>query len=294
MDNLIFMPLDQSRKHMNYLNLGCGQHYHEEWTNLDFKGIPGEVQEHNLLEGIPFETASFDVVYHSHVLEHFTPQDGETFIAECFRVLKPGGVLRVAVPDLEGIVREYLKQLEGAKASDKTAEVRYDWILLELLDQLVRHKGGGQMLAHLAQEALPDEAYVYDRIGHEAKNLRQLLLQKKSSAEANTHKERNVASHSIITRISQRLRNFFKPTLPTLSPEEEAFLRVGKFRLGGEVHQWMYDSYSLSRLLKKSGFSEVREVTAFSSKIPNWDTFGLDVINGEVRKPNSLFIEAIK
>jgi len=279
---------------MNYLNLGCGHHYHKEWTNLDFKGIPGEVQEHNLLKGIPFETASFDVVYHSHVLEHFPPQDGEAFIGECFRVLKPGGILRVVVPDLEGIVREYLKQLEGAKAGDKTAEVRYDWIFLELLDQLVRHKGGGQMLAHLAQEALLDEAYVYDRIGHETKNLRQLLLQKKSSAGSNTHKETNVASPSIITRISQRLRNFFKPTLPTLSPEEEAFLRVGKFRLGGEVHQWMYDSYSLSRLLKKSGFSEVREVTAFSSKIPDWKTFGLDVVNGEVRKPDSLFIEAIK
>jgi predicted SAM-dependent methyltransferase len=279
---------------MNYLNLGCGYHYHEEWTNLDFKGIPGEVQEHNLLKGIPFETGFFDVVYHSHVLEHFAPQDGEAFIAECFRVLKPGGILRVAVPDLEGIVREYLKQLEGAKAGNKTAAERYDWILLELLDKLVRHKGGGQMLTYLAQEALPNEAYVYDRIGHEAKNLRQLLLQKKSSTKATTHKETSIAPPPITTRIFRRLRNYFKTTPPASSPEDKAFLRVGKFRLDGEVHQWMYDSYSLSRLLANAGFSAVNEVTAFVSEIPNWETYGLDVMSGEVRKPDSLFMEATK
>src|SRR5689334_18953207 len=91
------------REGVSYLNLGCGYHYSSapEWINVDFVATGGGVQPHNLLDGIPFPDNSFDLVYHSHVLEHFTKNDGECFIAECFRVIKPGGFIRVAIPDLE-------------------------------------------------------------------------------------------------------------------------------------------------------------------------------------------------
>jgi hypothetical protein len=56
----------------------------------------------------------------------------------------------------------------------------------------------------------------------------------------------------------------------------------------------MYDRYSLTELLKEVGFSEIIHSNAFESEIENWEEYQLDVIDGEVRKPDSLFIEAKK
>ena len=54
---------------MQCLNLGCGDRYHPDWTNINFTSTGGGVIAHNLKQGIPFPDESFDVVYHSHVLE---------------------------------------------------------------------------------------------------------------------------------------------------------------------------------------------------------------------------------
>ncbi|ETR69785.1 MAG: hypothetical protein OMM_09304 [Candidatus Magnetoglobus multicellularis str. Araruama] len=77
-----------------------------------------------MFHGIPYADYSVDVVYHSHVLEHMPRQFAPVFIQECFRVLKIGGIIRVAVPDLERIVREYLKNLEQALNDDEQAANR--------------------------------------------------------------------------------------------------------------------------------------------------------------------------
>jgi len=60
---------------------------------------------------LPFPDASFDVVYHSHVLEHFSQPDGLRFLGQLPKVLRPGGLLRVVVPDLERIVELYRQAL---------------------------------------------------------------------------------------------------------------------------------------------------------------------------------------
>ncbi|MFN9648236.1 MAG: methyltransferase domain-containing protein, partial [Pseudanabaena sp.] len=57
---------------MKLLNLGCGHRFHSAWTNIDFRSNNENVIAHNLLKGIPFPDQSFDVIYHSHVLEHFS------------------------------------------------------------------------------------------------------------------------------------------------------------------------------------------------------------------------------
>lgn len=70
---------------------------------------------------------------------------------------------------------------------------------------------------------------------------------------------------------------------------------VGRFRLSGEVHQWMYDRYSLSRIMLETGFCEPLPQQAAESRVPNWSSFNLDTLpDGSVRKPDSLFMEAVK
>ena len=79
-----------------------------------------------------------------------------------------------------------------------------------------------------------------------------------------------------------------------LGPRGASAVREGLFRDGGEVHEWMYDRFSLVRLLRRHGFTEVRPASAFESRIPRFEQFDLDVKDGRVRKPDSLFVEGTK
>jgi predicted SAM-dependent methyltransferase len=278
---------------MKYLNLGCGTHYStdSEWTNLDFVSSGPGVIAHNLLSGIPFESSTFDLVYHSHVLEHFSKQDGEMLIEECFRVLKPGGVLRIAIPDLEQIARNYLKFLEAGieHPEDKINRANYEWMLIEMYDQTVRNQSGGNMAAYIYQQHIINEDFVFQRIGEEGRALRQGYL---------SPSPQTIATHAGIASIMQRVvasfRNRIQRLLIKLSRIDENSLKIGSFRLGGEIHQWMYDRYSLHNLLQEKGGEKIEVCGAFDSFIGNWEKYGIDGTNGVVRKPDSLFMEAVK
>jgi len=76
----------------------------------DKKEIPWnpEVLIHDLRKHLPFRDGSAGAVYSSHLLEHLYFEDAQHLIRECFRILAEGGVLRIVVPDLRSIVREYL------------------------------------------------------------------------------------------------------------------------------------------------------------------------------------------
>lgn len=282
---------------MKLLNLGCGQKYHKEWVNIDFVSNSEYVKQHNLLDGIPLEDNEVAVVYHSHVLEHFSKDDGFRFMKECFRVLKKNGIIRIAVPDLETIAKEYLRNLQLALEGNVEAKHNYEWIKLELLDQTVRNESGGDMKNYLHQPIIENESYVYERIGSEGKIIRESFLNKKKLVQDEKKQIKPKVSvlklllkkgKSVITRIKGIKRK------KSLSEHESKALKIGQFRLGGEIHQWMYDRYSLSELLRKVGFTEIKVCSAFESGIQNWETYQLDVINGEVRKPDSLFMEAKK
>jgi predicted SAM-dependent methyltransferase len=85
----------------DYLNIGWWEHLGKDTLYAAPNGVEGAVlYNHDLVEGIPAADNSLDVVYHSHMLEHLSYAEGIDFIAACYRVLKPGGILRVLVPDL--------------------------------------------------------------------------------------------------------------------------------------------------------------------------------------------------
>jgi predicted SAM-dependent methyltransferase len=275
---------------LQYINLGCGDHFHEDWVNVDFNVTGRGVFAHNLNRGIPFQDDSFDVVYHSHLLEHFSKMNAELFIRECYRVLKENGIIRVVIPDLEQIIVEYQKQLNLAINSAANKSPNYNWIMLELFDQMVRNQSGGLMAEYILQEKLENEEYVFERIGYEAKNLR------KFNIERNNIKSQD---EKVRLHLKQKIKLGIKRFLVQLIfrgeyYEIENFLKIGKFRQSGENHQWMYDRYSLAMLLRENGFDKIEVKTAFESNIPDFSKFNLDVINGEIRKPDSLFMEARK
>jgi predicted SAM-dependent methyltransferase len=265
---------------MKLLNLGCGARYHSGWINIDFSSSGPDVIAHNLRKGIPFGDETFDVVYHSNVIEHFSKEEAPVFIKECYRVLKSNGVLRIAYPDLESLIYQYVRILKELKNGNTQYADDYEWIMLELLDQSVRNYSGGEMFKYFVREKIPNEQFVIDRCGTEAKKL--IDYGRKAYLE-----RINSMGGGMISKI--------KRCLSKMLGERYLAYKIGRFRLGGEIHQWLYDSYSITRLLNSIGFKKIIVRDAFTSYIDKWPDYHLDTEpDGSVYKPDSAYIEAIK
>ena len=264
---------DKANK-MKMLNLGCGGHYHPDWINIDFRSTGPGVQGHNLLKGIPVPDNSVDVVYHANFLEHFSKRLAPVFIKECYRVLKPEGIIRVAVPDLEDVIRLYLTLLEKSREGDIEAQEQYEWIMIELFDQMVRNQSGGEMYEYWKKFPMPAEKFVVDRCGPEVAGVFKQIRDK------GIHK---VPYDDVYSRAAR-------------DNDEASIKQMALFRVfSGEVHHWMYDSYSLKKLLQEAGFVEPKHCQADESNIPNFNCYFLDMYeNGRERKPASLYVEARK
>lgn len=91
-----------------HLHLGCGCKYLPGFVNVDgnlFRKVDTWL---DLRNGLPFPDKVVSSVYASHVFEHFYPDELESIVQECNRVLKPRGGLRVVVPDMGAAVQAYL------------------------------------------------------------------------------------------------------------------------------------------------------------------------------------------
>lgn len=135
-----------------WLHVGCGPITPDGWVNLDASWnllaarIPGlrsalkavglisanaaqfewssNIRYCNVNNGLPFGDGEASIVYASHVLEHLERKHAQTFVREAHRVLKPGGVIRLVVPDLERLARLYLQdkqkgESKGARPADQ-------------------------------------------------------------------------------------------------------------------------------------------------------------------------------
>ncbi len=87
------------------LNLGCGANAIPGFVNVDILPGAGVDVVADLREPLPFTDGAADLVYASHVLEHFPTEEIPSILADWRRVLRDGGLLLVAVPDLETIAR---------------------------------------------------------------------------------------------------------------------------------------------------------------------------------------------
>lgn len=276
------------------LNVGCGSTFHPQWTNVDFHVASSEVISWDIRRGLPFADGVFQACYSSHVLEHLTPSEGIRLLNEFHRVLAPGGVVRVVVPDLELIARDYLRALERALNREPGADDDYDWMVIQLLDQSVRRAPGGAMSEFWRDITRRNNDFVIARAGVEAE--REIAESRRGAAP----RQRSGLFPRPLSRTPGQLARILQRRIAralvaaVAGPNAARAFDEGVFRNSGEIHQWMYDRYSLERSLKRAGFVEVRVVSATESLIPAFGSFELDTFAGRVRKPDSLFLEAVR
>jgi SAM-dependent methyltransferase len=272
------------------LNLGCGKDVHPAFVNVDLVPAPGVVA-HDLRHGIPFPDATFDLVYHATTLSHLRPADALKLTRECYRVLKPGGVLRVVTEDLETMCRIYLQKLDEAFAGNLGSANDYDWMILEIYDQATREKPGGGMLEYLRQDPVPNEAFVISRMGAQGERMITNVKSFRSRAKA-------VSGPSGIRPFLSRIKAGVQSRLlaAVFGQEAPQALDVGRFRVSsGTVSYCMYDRFSLRRLFSKAGFTNMALRAPSESGYRSWHEVNLDLdANGTPARPHTLIMEGIR
>jgi predicted SAM-dependent methyltransferase len=92
------------------LNWGCGEHPEPGWINSDVKEGPGIDLSCDIRKGLPLEDDTIDYAASIHALPEIPYGDLVGALTELYRVLKPGGVLRLALPDLDKGIQAYLSE----------------------------------------------------------------------------------------------------------------------------------------------------------------------------------------
>jgi glycosyltransferase involved in cell wall biosynthesis/predicted SAM-dependent methyltransferase len=129
------------------LNVGCFQDmYHYGWINIDVLDLDAWAKQNgytfqraDLSKGIPYEDSSVDIILGSHFIEHLTRDEGLKFLRECWRVLKPTGLLRLSVPDAKLVAEKYasgkIMEYRDFNVSVEQAKDEWDAFYRILTDQ---------------------------------------------------------------------------------------------------------------------------------------------------------------
>ena len=272
------------------LNIGCGAVAHPDWLNLDMAPRHPLAVACDLRRGLPLASNAADACYSSHVLEHLTRAEADPFIAEQFRVLRPNGVIRVVVPDLAVMCRDYLAHLAALRAGAPQRDFAYRFTLLEMFDQVVRDRSGGELIDAYRVARGADVEHIRRRHGAEAEPF---LSAEKAVGDVPAVRVRP----TWVGRLRRLRQRIAASTLAVIGGAEmRRALATGLFRHSGEVHRVMYDQHSVASLLQRHGFADIRVVGPCESRIPGFASFALDgpAADAPPRKPDSLYVEAIK
>jgi predicted SAM-dependent methyltransferase len=92
------------------LQIGCGGNMLQGWLNTDGQ-MDGWYHPQSFrldaTQPFPLPDSSFDYVYSEHMIEHISWTDGQFMLQECFRVMKPGGRIRISCPDINFLIKLY-------------------------------------------------------------------------------------------------------------------------------------------------------------------------------------------
>jgi SAM-dependent methyltransferase len=271
------------------INLACGSVFvsDEDWVNLDYSPSSLAVQRANLLSRLPLPDDGAMLVYSSHFVEHIPRDQVLSFLVECRRVLAPGGVVRLVLPDLGNLCRAYLgyrDQGEHAKA---------DFVVLEMIDQCVRSESGGWLgrFYRTLQSSSESESvmieFVRERTGEQVLDV------------SSTNSARNQLGWQTMTLLSRWVRGkaerawvrFVLFFLPKAFRTQNVSLAVV-----GERHHWLWDFGQLRAELQHAGFEAVERCSASVSGFDGFPFHPLDLdTKGGARKgAESMYIEARK
>jgi predicted SAM-dependent methyltransferase len=100
----------QRYPHKKMLNIGCGTDYKDGWINID-NNSDNNIEKLDLYWDLryplPFADNSVDLIFNEHFMEHLTIEESQRSIKDFMRVLKKGGVMRIAMPDLKYVIDFY-------------------------------------------------------------------------------------------------------------------------------------------------------------------------------------------
>lgn len=249
-----------------FYNIGAGSFRHPAWTNVDHPSAWYQVAQSGgldlawdalAIEPLPIESDVAEIVYTSHTIEHVTDPAAENLFGEAHRVLKPGGVFRLTMPNID----------LGYAAWRRDDRFYFDWI---------------------DRYSAPAE---YTRIG-----LR-MPMNQASTAQVFLWHFASAASTLHVDGAPERIGDGELRRLFESLPYEQALnqctakcpVEVQKRHPGNHINWWNADK--LARCLTEAGFTDVRRSGYAQSQCPVLrDTRYFD----NTRPSVSLYMEAVK
>ena len=120
------------------LQIGAGPNEFDGWLNADYSPRSRSAIFMDATQPFPLPSGSFDFIFSEHMIEHVPFEQGQKMIAESFRVLKPGGTIRIATPNLEKVAA-----LETAGPTE--AQLRYvRWAIEHHVEYAPRDDSGAE------------------------------------------------------------------------------------------------------------------------------------------------------
>lgn len=116
------------------LHIGCGANAREGWLNTDWYPRSNEILHLDATKPYPFPDETFDCVFSEHMIEHVSFPDGLKMLTECFRVLKPGGKLRISTPDLAFLIDLY--RTDKSELQREYIDWSSEWFIPHALEPL--------------------------------------------------------------------------------------------------------------------------------------------------------------
>jgi len=100
-------PLKLDAGARNFINLGSGPNIVSGCINIDFYTTPGIDYGADLRRRLKIADGTVDGIFCEHTIEHLSYKETDQLLQECYRIMKPGAVIRVVLPDIELFIRHY-------------------------------------------------------------------------------------------------------------------------------------------------------------------------------------------
>lgn len=182
------------------LQIGCGGNRLNGWLNTDIISKNPKVFLMDVVKKFPFENNTFNFIFSEHTLEHLSFEDSCNMLTECYRVLKPNGVIRIGVPHIDFLVKLYQNPEKPLHKKFIKSHLEYAY------KDIVDFYGNEQIIS---PEVFVVNSY-YRNFGHQVIHnygtLKQLL--EKSNFSNVQQKEVGVSAYVEISQIRRRGKKY--------------------------------------------------------------------------------------